>query len=77
MGLKPDLGALVMGVLLAPHKRADELADSLLNFKEMLLIGFFLDIGLSGKPTIEQFGVAIVLCFLLPAQAGLFFVLMT
>lgn len=77
VGLKPDLGALVLGVMLASHKRADELADSLFNFKEILLIGFFLDIGLSGTPTLEQLAVAVVLCLLLPLQAGLFFVLFT
>ncbi len=77
VGLKPDLGALVMGLLLAPHPRAEELADSLFGFKEVLLIGFFLDIGLSGKPTFEHLLIAAVLVVLLPVQAGLFFVLLT
>ncbi len=77
VGLKPDLGALVMGVLMAPHKRSEELSDALFGFKEVLLIGFFLDIGLSGKPTFEHLAIAIVLVLLLPVQAGLFFLLMT
>ena len=77
VGLKPDLGALVMGVMMAPHKRSEELADSLFSFKEMLLIGFFLDIGLSGKPTFEHLKMAAGLVLLLPIQAGLFFILMT
>ncbi len=77
VGLKPDLGALVMGVMMAPHKRSEELADALFSFKEVLLIGFFLDIGLSGKPSFEHLGIALVLVLLLPVQAGLFFMLMT
>jgi len=77
VGLKPDLGALVMGIMMAPHKRSEELADSLFSFKELLLIGFFLDIGLSGKPTFEHFKIALALVVLLPVQAGLFFILMT
>jgi len=77
VGLKPDLGALVMGVMMAPHKRSEELADSLFGFKELLLIGFFLDIGLSGDPSLEQLGIAVVLVLLLPLQAGLFFLLMS
>jgi predicted Kef-type K+ transport protein len=77
VGLKPDLGALVMGLLMASHTRSEELADSLFGFKEILLIGFFLDIGLSGKPTFEHLILAAVLVLLLPVQAGLFFLLLT
>jgi glutathione-regulated potassium-efflux system ancillary protein KefC len=76
VGLKPDLGALVFGAMMAPHKRAEELSDALLSFKEILLIGFFLDIGLSGTPTLEHLLIALILVLLLPLQAGLFFVLM-
>lgn len=77
VGLKPDLGALVLGLMMAPHKRSEELADSLFGLKEILLIGFFLDIGLSGKPALEHLAIAVALVFLLPVQAGLFFFLMT
>lgn len=76
VGLKPDLGALVLGVMMAPHKRSEELSDALFGFKEVLLIGFFLDIGLSGKPTFEHLSIALILVLLLPIQAGLFFLLM-
>ena len=63
--------------MMAPHKRSEELADALFGFKEVLLIGFFLDIGLSGKPTLEQLTIALILVLLLPLQAGLFFVLLS
>ena len=60
-GLKPDLGALIAGMLIAKHKKAKELADTLLGFKDIFLIGFFLSIGLSGLPTVQMLGIAIIL----------------
>lgn len=50
VGLKPDLGALVVGILLAGHPRATELSDQILGLKDLLLVGFFLGIGLGGAP---------------------------
>ena len=52
-GLKGDLGALVLGVLIAGHDKADELAKTMLGFKDLFLIGFFLSIGVSGPLTTE------------------------
>jgi hypothetical protein len=51
VGLKPDLGALVVGVLIAGHPRASELSKALFGFKELMLVGFFLSIGMTGLPT--------------------------
>lgn len=50
MGLSSEIGALVMGVLMSTHRRAKELADSLWSLKEIFLVGFFLQIGLTGLP---------------------------
>ena len=41
LGVKADLGALIMGVLLAGNEKSDELAKSLLAFKEIFLVAFF------------------------------------
>ena len=49
VGLKGDLGALVLGVLIASHDRADELAKTMLGFKDLFLVGFFLSIGCRGR----------------------------
>jgi len=73
VGLKPDLGALVIGMLLAAHRRSPEIADSLLAFKDIFLIGFFLNIGLSGLPDPEVLLSAIVLLPLLALKGALFF----
>lgn len=58
VGVKGDLGALLLGVLLAPHRQASELAKSLFAFKELFLIGFFLSIGLAGTPGTDALVIA-------------------
>jgi glutathione-regulated potassium-efflux system ancillary protein KefC len=77
VGLKPDLGALVMGILLAGHPKADELAKVLLSFKDLFLVGFFLNIGLSGTPDPAAFGIAAVLTVLVSVKVVLYFGLLT
>ena len=72
VGLKPDLGALLVGLALASHSRASELADTLLGFKDILLIGFFLSIGLDGTPGFAEIGVALIILLVLPFKAALF-----
>ena len=71
--LKGDLGALFVGALIAGHTRSDELAKTLLGFKELFLVAFFLSIGLSGMPTMEIFFAGLLLLALVPLKAVLFF----
>jgi len=75
--LKPDLGALIIGMLLANHPKASELAKSLMGFKDIFLVGFFLSIGLSGAPTLETLGIAALLTLAMPIKVALFFFLLT
>jgi predicted Kef-type K+ transport protein len=70
VGLKPDLGALLVGLAMAGHPRSSELASTLLGFKDILLIGFFLSIGLAGPPSLAATGVAVLLVVLLPLKAA-------
>jgi len=70
VGLKPDLGALLVGLTQANHSRASELASTLLGFKDILLIGFFLSIALEGTPGFPEIGVALVLLLILPPKAA-------
>ena len=77
VGLKPDLGALVFGVLLAEHDRAEELAKTMMGFKDLFLISFFLSIGLSGIPSLEGIGIALILALLIPVKTILFFFILT
>ncbi|WP_166424331.1 cation:proton antiporter family protein [Paraglaciecola sp. 20A4] len=73
VGVKGDLGALIMGMLIAPHVKASELSKSLLSFKDLFLVGFFLSIGLIALPDMEMVMVALLLCVLVPLKFLLFF----
>jgi glutathione-regulated potassium-efflux system ancillary protein KefC len=76
VGLKADLGALVAGALVSKAPKAKELSNALMAIKDLLLVGFFLTIGLNGLPTIDGALVAIALSVLLPIKALLFVALM-
>ncbi len=77
VNMKPDLGALIAGLLLGSHAKANELAKSLMSLKDLFLVAFFLTIGLEGVPNLEQLGIAALLVLLLPMKVILFFWLMT
>jgi predicted Kef-type K+ transport protein len=77
VGLKPDLGALVLGVLVAGHPKTGEMSDILLSFKDLFLVGFFLNIGLAGNPTFQAFGIAGFLAIAVVLKIALFFFLFT
>lgn len=72
VGLKPDLGALVVGVLIATHPRASELSKALFSFKELMLVGFFLSIGMKGLPTLDMLLMSLFLCLVLPLKTGIY-----
>jgi predicted Kef-type K+ transport protein len=76
MGLSSEIGALVVGVLLSTHRRAKELSDSLWSLKEIFLVGFFLQIGMSGLPDGNALAFALVAGILLPLKWVLFFLLL-
>ncbi len=75
--IKGDLGALIIGMLLSQHHKATELAKSLMSFKDLFLIGFFLTIGFTALPNWEMLGIALLICLLLPVKFILFFALFT
>jgi predicted Kef-type K+ transport protein len=77
VGLKPDLGALVLGVLVTGHPKTGEMSDTLLSFKDLFLVGFFLNIGLAGAPTLQATGLAVILTLLVAFKVALFFFLFT
>ncbi len=75
--LKGDLGALVLGILIANHIKAEEMAKTMLGFKDLFLLGFFLSIGLSGQLTLETMVVGAVLTPFVFLKSALFFGLLT
>jgi predicted Kef-type K+ transport protein len=75
-GLSSELGALLLGTMLADHKRSQELTNVLWGLKELFLVAFFLSIGFSGVPTWESVVDALLLVVLLPIKGAIFFLLL-
>jgi glutathione-regulated potassium-efflux system ancillary protein KefC len=71
VGIKGDFGAMIVGVLLASHPRASELSHTLFGLRELLLVGFFVSIGLHVTPTAETVLLGVLLVGLLPLEAAL------
>ncbi len=77
VGLKADLGALILGVLVGSHPRAAELAKSLYSFKDMFLVGFFFQIGLVALPDISHIFLALFFVAIMAVKSGLFYIIFT
>jgi predicted Kef-type K+ transport protein len=77
LGIKGDLGALIIGMFIATHVKSVEMSKALMNFKDMFLVGFFLTIGFSALPTLDLIFTAIILCLFIPIKFVLFFSLFT
>ncbi len=77
VGIKGDLGVLLLGAWLAGHQKTKELGRNLLYFKDLFLVGFFLTIGLGGWPEQEYILLACVLGALALVKPFLYFPLMT
>ncbi|GLO60250.1 potassium transporter Kef [Vibrio sp. MACH09] len=73
VGIKADLGALILGMILAGHKKSSELSKALFNLKELFLVCFFLNIGLSEHPTLSGFITALLFLLLLPIKGALYY----
>lgn len=75
-GVKDDLGALFMGILISSHPKSMEMAKSMLGFKDLFLVGFFLSIGMSGHLSAEVLMIGILLVPFIFVKSALFFSLM-
>ena len=76
LGMSSELGALVFGGLLSGHSKAVELFKSLWGLKEAFLVGFFLQISLTGWPDSTGLGYLALLMLVLPFKSLLFFFLL-
>ena len=72
VNIKGDLGALLFGVLLSRHEKAVELSRSLLNFKDIFLVGS-LSIGLVALPDLSMIITAVLLVPLLLFKLVMFY----
>ena len=75
--VKGDLGALIIGAMLASHPLAGDVSKRLLGFKDLLLVGFFLSIGMSGDLTGSAVLFALLQAVLVVIKVVLFFILFT
>jgi len=73
--LSGELGAIVAGMILATDERGEQLGKKLWGIKEAFLVGFFMEIGLIGFPTVQDFLFIGVLLLLLPLKSTLFYLL--
>jgi predicted Kef-type K+ transport protein len=71
VNLKGDLGALITGAMLASHPLAGDVSKRLLGFKDLLLVGFFLSIGMSGNLTVITIVTALLLTVLVTNKRAL------
>ncbi|WP_154222152.1 cation:proton antiporter family protein [Marinicella rhabdoformis] len=77
VGIKGDLGALIMGLMLSNHSRARDMAKTMMSFKDLFLLGFFISIGLTGELTWMHIGMGFVLLALVLFKSALFYLLFT
>ncbi len=75
VGIKGDLGALILGILLAGHSRSTDLGRQLMGFKDLFLVGFFLSIGLAAPLTTSDVLLGLLLLLLIPVKIALYFAL--
>ncbi len=73
VGVKGDLGALIVGMMLASHPSTAGLAKSLFHLKELFLVGFFLSVGLGALPDLGMIVMALLLMLLLPLKSALYY----
>jgi glutathione-regulated potassium-efflux system ancillary protein KefC len=76
-GVKDDLGALIMGVLISTHAKSSEMAKSMLGFKDLFLVGFFLTIGMTGQLSLEALIIGLLLVPFVFVKSAFYFALLT
>jgi glutathione-regulated potassium-efflux system ancillary protein KefC len=76
-GIKPDLGALIMGMLLVNHPKADELYDRMMSYKDFFLVAFFISVGLTATLHINVLYITLLLIPFLFVKGIAFFTLLS
>jgi len=74
-GVKGDVGALVVGMLLAGGSKADELSKTMMGLKDLFLVAFFLSVGMTALPDVSGLLIATALILVLPLKTALYFLL--
>lgn len=77
VGIKADLGALTIGILLAQHKKSKELYERMMSYKDFFLIAFFVSIGLIGIPTMKTIYIVLILSVFIHFKGVLYLVILS
>ena len=72
VGIKGDLGAILLGMLLAGHSKSGELSKTLFGFKDVFLVAFFLSIGLSQDLSLNAVLIGVLLLVPLAVKVFLY-----
>ncbi len=72
VGLKPDLGALLVGMLLVDHEKADELYQRMMSYKDFFLVAFFINVGLTGQITSNTLWITMLLILFMFFKGAVF-----
>lgn len=75
-GVSGSLGSLIAGLILSGHPLATRMFDALVSVRELLLVAFFIQIGLGGLPDAGGFLIAGILVAFLVVKAWLFIVIL-
>ncbi len=75
-GLTGEIGALVMGILLSNYRSADKMSEKIWSLREILLLAFFISIGMQIKITPGSIEIFIILISLLFAKSIILFLLL-
>lgn len=76
VGLKGDLGALIFGLLVAGHRKSEEMSKLMLGFKDLFLLGFFLSVGLAAEPTLDTVIVGVLITPFVFFKSAFYFMLL-
>lgn len=75
-GLTGEIGALVMGILLSGYNSAEKLSEKIWSLREILLLAFFISIGMQITITNDAIGIFLILMSLLLIKSIILFSLL-
>lgn len=75
-GLTGEIGALVLGILLSGYRSAEKLSEKIWSLREILLLAFFISIGMQITITSDSIGIFLVLMALLAVKSVILFFLL-
>ena len=76
VGLTGELGALILGILLSNHEAADRLSKKIWSLRELLLLAFFVSLGMNLRIDSQTVLFSLVLVGMLVLKSAILFFLL-